>query len=389
MDPLSTRRPLRHSNRRRTAVALALLAVAALVAAGCVPTNRRARPSRRPRVSMTVPAAVTNTTVPTLGASTNGPLPAIPSGFDTRAYLEDQGFIPASTAAEPTGNFRVVCEFSHLAYDDPIVFPGQPGKSHLHMFFGNRTANASSTYESLRAAGDGTCNGGPLNRSGYWMPAVHDASGQVVVPDQLAVYYKGNIGAGPAYQAAIRAIQPFPAGLKMIAGYDMADPGPETHFNWYCEIHQVKSQTIPNCPAGEKLGAVIQFPSCWDGRNLDSADHRSHMAYLEFGDGGPRCPASHPVSVPQYTLGAWFTHDGNSANWYLDSDRMAGMTHANGTTFHADWFGAWDPAIQDTWMHNCVHGMLNCIDGQLGNGQRMRGAPDYRGPMRLPVPARP
>ena len=40
--------------------------------------------------------------------------------------------------------------------DDPIVFPGQPGASHLHDFFGNTGANASSTFETM-LAGETTC----------------------------------------------------------------------------------------------------------------------------------------------------------------------------------------------------------------------------------------
>jgi hypothetical protein len=50
---------------------------------------------------------------------------------------------------------------------------------------------------------------------------------------------------------------------------------------------------------------VITFPTCWDGVNLDSPDHRSHVLYSELeaksNDVGPtgKCPESHPVVVPQ------------------------------------------------------------------------------------------
>ena len=37
--------------------------------------------------------------------------------------------------------------------------------------------------------------------------------------------------------------------------------------------------TRPDCPEGMHLVQRIHFPDCWDGHNLDSADHRSHMAY--------------------------------------------------------------------------------------------------------------
>ena len=47
-----------------------------------------------------------------------------------------QGLVP---------QFIVTCAFSHTAPDDPIVFPGEPGQSHQHDFFGNRATDAWST----------------------------------------------------------------------------------------------------------------------------------------------------------------------------------------------------------------------------------------------------
>lgn len=41
--------------------------------------------------------------------------------------------------------------------------------------------------------------------------------------------------------------------------------------------------------------------SCWDGKNVDSPDHKSHVSYPQTGSfesTGP-CPASHPVRLPQ------------------------------------------------------------------------------------------
>lgn len=40
--------------------------------------------------------------------------------------------------------------------------------------------------------------------------------------------------------------------------------------------------------------------SCWDGKNLDSPDHKSHVTYSGTGaSGGGSCPSSHPVKLPQ------------------------------------------------------------------------------------------
>lgn len=43
-----------------------------------------------------------------------------------------------------------------------------------------------------------------------------------------------------------------------------------------------------NCPNG--LRGEIRFPSCWNGVDLDSKDHISHMAYPINNESGP-CPA--------------------------------------------------------------------------------------------------
>lgn len=55
-----------------------------------------------------------------------------------------------------------------------------------------------------------------------------------------------------------------------------------------------KSYLDANCKDGLRL--EIMFPSCWDGKNIDSADHKSHMAYPNLvGDG--QCPEGFPVRL--------------------------------------------------------------------------------------------
>ena len=54
------------------------------------------------------------------------------------------------------GVVSIGCTFSHAAADDPIVFPAQPGAAHMHNFLGNRSTDAFSTLDSLKAA-DTSC----------------------------------------------------------------------------------------------------------------------------------------------------------------------------------------------------------------------------------------
>jgi hypothetical protein len=58
---------------------------------------------------------------------------------------------------------------------------------------------------------------------------------------------------------------------------------------------------FPKKPCKTGIMVNVRFPTCWDGVNLDSPDHMSHVAYPSSGTfetSGP-CPASHPVKIPQ------------------------------------------------------------------------------------------
>src|SRR5258708_3236802 len=68
---------------------------------------------------------------------------------------------------------------------------------------------------------------------------------------------------------------------------------------------QTQSQGLTKTDCDVSLRAQIFFPSCWDGVNLDSADHKSHMAYPSQGDNGD-CPSSHPVQLIALFYEIWY-----------------------------------------------------------------------------------
>src|SRR5918999_3433520 len=68
--------------------------------------------------------------------------------------------------------FVTRCNFSHRNFDDPIVFPGQPGAAHSHDFFANRSTKNDSTYQSLRGTTLGTTCVNPDDKSAYWIPTL-------------------------------------------------------------------------------------------------------------------------------------------------------------------------------------------------------------------------
>ena len=305
------------------------------------------------------PTTTTEATTTTVPSTTTTAPPVDPANW-TR-----QTWVPSSSASEPTGNFRTFCRPAFLGYIDPIVSPGRQS-AHLHQLFGNTTVNQGSTYDTLRAGPASTCDGGPLNLTAYWPPAMFDAQGRVVVPTDMQIYYKGlGYASGlTASQQSIREITTLPAGLRMVSD----------RYVWRCENNTNQGSRIPDSCGGSRLLGEVFFPSCWNGRDLDSADHRSHMAFptRDPNMGNLRCPDTHPVHLVEITEIIAYPAASDLAGWYLSSDVAAGTT--DGRSMHADWFGAWDPATLERWHTHCIREMRNCGSSQLGDGYSLSGS---------------
>jgi len=255
------------------------------------------------------------------------------------------------------GAFRTVCRTSHFNFDDPLVYPGQPGRSHLHVFFGNTEVTGHSTPESIRGQGNSTCRGGTVNRSGYWVPAIIDTrDGRPIAPTgDHDFYYK--TGYGLFGQDA--KVVPFPVGFRMIAG-DSKSRVPQSIASFECQGR--KSETLPDCPNGE-LRQIVEFPQCWDGVNLDSPDHRSHIAYARDG----RCPKSHPVHFVQVSyIIKYAVPASGSASWRLSSD-LAGTPA--GSSGHGDWVNGWEQEAMETFIEKVVKRGLSGGSHMLGDGR--------------------
>ena len=190
----------------------------------------------------------------------------------------------------PNGPYYAIgCSFSHRNNDDPVVFPGQPGRSHSHTYIGNRSVNAATTPASL-LGGRSTCES-DFDSSAYWMPTLFVGEDDIT-PLTSIVYYVN--------RSRERIAAP-PKGLMMIAGNaDAKSRQPKGIVSWSCGAVGGKPRfhTIPACSEEQMLQLQATFPNCWDGRRLDSPDHKQHMRYASRG----LCPSSHPVALPQLIL---------------------------------------------------------------------------------------
>lgn len=245
----------------------------------------------------------------------------------------------ADSGAKPL--FVVHCGFSHRRMDDPIVHPGKPGAAHSHDFFGATTTHAGSTEESLRNSST-TCSN-PADTASYWAPSVYDPQGNAVTPFNLKVYYQ--VVNGPT----AGVIAP-PADLRMISG----DPN-TTKANagflpasWRCafggEQRAVPGTSVHEmavCPPGHNLQVNIMFQDCWNGKDLDSPDHRSHMAYSS----GGRCPSTHPVKI--VTIHEIFEYATQGGVGYT-------LASGDALTMHADFWNTWDQAKLEELVQVCI-----------------------------------
>jgi hypothetical protein len=267
-------------------------------------------------------------------------------------------FLPLNNATalrQSQAVWSVKCNHSHSAPDDPIVFPGLAGRSHLHDFFGNVSVDANSTTASLARAAS-TCLKGmdEVDKAAYWTPALL-RNGQPVTgsADELRI---------DAYYAVLDKplpVRSMPVGLRMVAGNSAArttQPTDIVHYNClrYPTGGQAtgKSAAIPSCPSGTYLSAKIVFPSCWDGVNLDSPDHKSHMAYPNR----QACPVSHPVGLPALSIRLrWKAARG------IPSSQLA-LSSGGQHSMHADFWNVWSPSVMRWLVDNCLNATRNCTD---------------------------
>ena len=308
------------------------------------------------------------------------------------------------------GIFRINCDFSHSSYNDPIVYPGVENAAHLHRFYGNTLVDHTTDVDSLYTQGDSSCQGNQLNLSSYWLPALlaprYDENGQRMLDEDgqpawqvvAAVVGNDDVAHEVFYYSAgvddLDSIQPLPAGLRMIAGHHMTQPdAPQdtSIVRWHCQTwesddatNQQFSASIPECYEPDRVRLDIFFPSCWNGVDLDSDDHKSHMAYPD-NKGGPQgtaCPETHPIPVVRVSYHYAFgvkpevsnPESKSSKGWRLASDMYeVNDEQAGGFSLHGDWFNGWHPSVMDMLLENCIKPGLDCHDGNLANGYRLSG----------------
>lgn len=223
---------------------------------------------------------------------------------------------PAAGPAASTGTFVSRCGTNrndHNNTDDILLAPGKVGGArYLQDYVGNVSTKASSTDESLAAAGT-TCRLGDL--STYYWPVLRvpgttansapgngatgngggaqdENAGQVLRPSSVLLQFRGNPRGD---------VTAMPRFLRIVTGNPEAgaQDGTDTKAAWSCTgfTNRTTAQ-YPLCPRGSQVVRTLDFPSCWDGRSTDSADHKKHVV---FTDAAGACPAG-TKAIPQLRI---------------------------------------------------------------------------------------
>ena len=258
---------------------------------------------------------------------------ANPIAFHEAAATADAAVIPAGprrpqpqpqpTRVPPAPQvqaIRIQCGVGQVNNVDPIVMPGMPAMSHYHQFFGNRSTNERTTIASLLANRATTCND-RADSSAYWAPQLWQGS-TAIAPRSITVLYAKTV---------TQRVVAHPAGLKLIAGDSKAVEAQDLSIvSWYCGNNvQNASATPPACARNQDLVGLIRFPECWNGKNLDSANHKDHVTYAVNG-----VCAVGTVALPQLQLHLRYPAQANVSTLALSSGSIYSM--------HADFMNGWN-----------------------------------------------
>jgi hypothetical protein len=131
---------------------------------------------------------------------------------------------------------------------------------------------------------------------------------------------------------------------------------------------------LASIQVGQQFCVTVEFPNLWDGQRIDCADHMAHMS-VPVWDGNQGkfiAPAGYGSLIPTITLFRFYTRQAGEDFTIAEfsSDRM--MNAAPGSTGHADYWEAWDRPTFTAIEANALEKLLNCSDGQIGDGRQLK-----------------
>ncbi|WP_432135676.1 MULTISPECIES: DUF1996 domain-containing protein [unclassified Streptomyces] len=246
------------------------------------------------------------------GQAGNGPVAA--DFVDITKVQPNVPAKPRKNRNASTGSFSTSCGVNankNYNTDNVIVAPGvNNGAHHTHDYIGNQKINANSNNDTFLQGGTSCRNKSDL--SSYYWPVLRLQDGtQEFDQNQDGGGKEGNVGriltaksVQIKYVGSPKSkVVPMPQFLRIITGDAKTTTNGFANANahWSCTGFENKVQLTeqyPLCPQGSSVVRSFAFQSCWDGQNIDSANHRTHV---DFADANGNCKNGFKA-IPQLTM---------------------------------------------------------------------------------------
>ncbi|KAJ5191927.1 uncharacterized protein N7498_010912 [Penicillium cinerascens] len=259
---------------------------------------------------------------------------------------------------------------------DPIVDPGMIS-GHVHTVHGAGNFGMSADTETLLESSCTSC-AVEQDMSAYWTPALYfmhtNGSAELVeeVGGMLAYYllYGESVTAFPDNfrmlagdslqrnftwpipdppKSSWSGAQESQAALRQKAiGFNCLNYAKDPEPSLYRHFMPNKTYLDEHCTDGIRI--ELMFPSCWNGKDVDSEDHKSHVAYPSVVMDGT-CPEGYEtrlVSLFYETI--W--------NTYAFQDRDGYFAIANGDPtgfgYHGDFMYGWEDGVLQQAVDTCT-----------------------------------
>jgi hypothetical protein len=287
---------------------------------------------------------------------------------------------------------------------DPLVTPGLIPSPHVHQIVGGNSFNASM-HPQKDMPGESTCTTCQFSEdfSNYWtailyfrarngtykrVPQLANAGFEGATGGGMTVYYMQDPLYDTAQKSQVKAFQP---GFRMFIGDINARTKEQAarfrQLTYTClenaGTREPETVAFPKRACKYGIMTSLRFPTCWDGKNLDSPDHLAHMSYPESGtfeSGGP-CPATHPVRTSQVMFEViWDTSKFNDLNdWPEDGSQpfVWSFGDATGYANHGDYVFGWkDDSLQKILDTQCYVNCAGAKTQSIADMNKCAGLPE-------------